>query len=49
MSAEALAQVNTLRRGVAEDTRGSTAVKPWGSTVRRRFYSLRGRDFDRLR
>ena len=34
VSSKALAKEDTLRRGVAEEPTGSTAVKPYGSTGR---------------
>ena len=33
VSSEALAKEDPLRRGVAEVNKGTTAVKPWGSTL----------------
>jgi len=38
VSSEALAKEDTLRRDVAEDLRGATAGKPWGSTKSQDFY-----------
>jgi hypothetical protein len=49
VSSEALAKEGPLRRGVAEDTKGTTAVKPWGSTKLLRVTDWRRDQLDLIR